>query len=180
MEIGRRTVLQIGALAGLGLMVKAMDFSSVLATTNNEPGDIVKVVKTDEEWKALLTPEQYYVLREEGTERPFTNGYHASKAKGTYSCAGCDLALFSSEVKYNSQTGWPSFWQPLSDRVVGTKNRLKLIYRQGPWCTARAVTAPWVKFSNAVLPADRPAVLHHSPRCSFSRMRKGQKAFVKS
>ena len=118
MEIGRRTVLQIGALAGLGLMVKAMGFSSVLATTKAEPGAIGRVVKTDEEWKAILTPQQYYVLREEGTERPFANAYHASKEQGTYYCAGCDLALFSSEVKYDSKTGWPSFWQPLSERKL--------------------------------------------------------------
>ncbi|MYF25046.1 MAG: peptide-methionine (R)-S-oxide reductase, partial [Nitrospira sp. SB0678_bin_10] len=93
-----------------------MDFSPVLATTKEVPGAIGRVVKTDEEWKAILTPQQYYVLREEGTERPYSNGYHASKDTGTYYCAGCDLALFSSEVKYDSNTGWPSFWQPLSER----------------------------------------------------------------
>lgn len=128
MEIGRRTVLQIGALAGLGLIVKAMGFSPVLATTKEEPGAIVKVVKTDEEWKAILTPQQYYVLRQEGTERPFQNAYNHNETPGTYHCAGCDLALFSSEVKYDSKTGWPSFWQPLSDRVVGTKTDWKLFY----------------------------------------------------
>ena len=128
MEIGRRTVLQIGALAGLGLMVKAMGFSPVLATTKEEPSALVKVVKTDEEWKALLTPEQYYVLREEGTERPFQNTYNHNETPGTYHCAGCDLALFSSEVKYDSKTGWPSFWQPLSARVVGTRTDWNLFY----------------------------------------------------
>ena len=128
MEIGRRTVLQIGALAGLGLIVKAMGFSPVLATTKEAPGAIGRVVKTDEEWKATLTPQQYYVLRQEGTERPYSNGYHASKDTGTYYCAGCDLALFSSEVKYDSNTGWPSFWQPLSEQVVGTKTDWKLLY----------------------------------------------------
>ena len=128
MEIGRRTVLQIGALAGLGLMVKAMGFSPVLATVKEESGAIVKVVKTNEEWKALLTQEQYFVLRKEGTERPFTNVYYATEVMGTYHCTGCDLALFSSEVKYDSKTGWPSFWQPLSDRVVGTRTDWKLFY----------------------------------------------------
>ena len=125
MKIGRRTVLQIGALAGLGIMAKPLGFLPALAM---EGPETFEVVKTDEEWKALLTPEQYYVLRREGTEPPFTNAYHANKAMGTYHCAGCDLALFSSAVKYDSKTGWPSFWQPLADRVVGTRTDWKLFY----------------------------------------------------
>ncbi|MDH5564054.1 MAG: peptide-methionine (R)-S-oxide reductase MsrB [Nitrospirota bacterium] len=93
-----------------------------------ENSDIQKITKTDEEWKALLTPEQYQVLRHEGTERPFTNAYHDNKAKGTYECAGCGLALFSSEAKFDSGTGWPSFWQPISENVVETRTDWKLIY----------------------------------------------------
>lgn len=89
---------------------------------------ITKITKSDEEWKKLLTPEQYYVLRREGTEPPFKNKYHDSKANGAYHCAGCDLALFSSEHKFDSGTGWPSFWQPLSESVIGTKTDWKLIF----------------------------------------------------
>jgi peptide-methionine (R)-S-oxide reductase len=88
---------------------------------------ITKITKTDEEWKKLLTAEQYYVLRQEGTEPSFRNRYHDHKAKGTYLCAGCDLALFSSEHKFDSGTGWPSFWQPISDKVIGTKTDWKLV-----------------------------------------------------
>ncbi len=88
---------------------------------------ITKITKRDEEWKKLLSPEQYYVLRQEGTEPSFRNKYHDHKAKGTYLCAGCDLALFSSEHKFDSGTGWPSFWQPISDKVIGTKTDWKLI-----------------------------------------------------
>ena len=69
-----------------------------------------EIEKTDGEWKTILTPEQYYVLRQGGTEVPFKNKYHNSKTNGIYHCAGCDLPLFSSETKFYSKTGWPSFW----------------------------------------------------------------------
>ena len=77
--------------------------------------------KTDAEWKASLTPEQYRVLRQKGTERPFTGEYNASKEKGTYLCAGCGHPLFSSDAKFDSGTGWPSFYQPLGGESVRTE-----------------------------------------------------------
>ena len=80
-----------------------------------------KVEKTDLEWKAELTPEQYSVLRDKGTERAFTGRYHATKDPGTYRCAGCGAEVFSSETKYESGTGWPSFWEPASDDAVDTE-----------------------------------------------------------
>ena len=79
------------------------------------------VKKTDAEWKASLTPEQYRVLRQKGTERPFTGEYNASKEKGTYLCAGCGHPLFSSDAKFDSGTGWPSFSQPLAGESVRTE-----------------------------------------------------------
>jgi peptide-methionine (R)-S-oxide reductase len=83
------------------------------------PGDKFEVTHTEEEWKKILTPEQFYVLREEGTERPGTSPLNKEKRKGTFVCAGCGLPLFSSETKYESGTGWPSFWKPL-DNAIGT------------------------------------------------------------
>ena len=80
-----------------------------------------KVTKTEAEWKAELTPEQYQVTRKHGTERAFTGEYHATKDKGTYECVCCGLPLFASEAKFDSGTGWPSFWQPVSKENVAEK-----------------------------------------------------------
>ncbi len=70
------------------------------------------IMKTDEEWRAALTPEQYEILRKHGTERPFSGPYVNEKAPGTYNCAGCDATLFTSDAKFDSGTGWPSFTDP--------------------------------------------------------------------
>ena len=80
-----------------------------------------KVRMTDEEWKNILTPEQYHVCREKGTERAFTGKYYKNKEKGTYTCIACKNPLFSSETKFNSGTGWPSFWAPISKDSVSTE-----------------------------------------------------------
>jgi peptide-methionine (R)-S-oxide reductase len=76
--------------------------------------------RTEAEWKAVLTPEQYQVLRAKGTERAFTGKYWNSKAHGTYQCAACGQPLFTSETKYDSGTGWPSFYAPVSPDSVST------------------------------------------------------------
>ncbi len=80
-----------------------------------------KVSKTDEEWRATLTPEQYAVARRKGTERPFTGKYHDSKERGTYKCAACGEELFSSDAKFDSGCGWPSFTEPAADDNVRTE-----------------------------------------------------------
>jgi methionine-R-sulfoxide reductase len=84
-----------------------------------EPAKSYEVTKTDAEWQSILTAEQYRVLRQEGTEAPFKNAYNANKAQGVYQCAACAQALFSSEHKFDSGTGWPSFSKAIvKDNVV--------------------------------------------------------------
>ena len=92
---------------------------------NTAIGPIVKVVKADEEWKNLLPSAAYRVLRHEDTERAFTSPLHDNHQAGLYHCAGCDLPLFSSEHKFDSGTGWPSFWQPIDPKVVATRTDSK-------------------------------------------------------
>jgi peptide-methionine (R)-S-oxide reductase len=81
---------------------------------------MTKLMKTDAEWRAELTPEQYRVLREKGTEIAFTCAYHDEHAPGIYRCAGCGTELFSSSTKYDSGSGWPSFYEPMDDAAVAT------------------------------------------------------------
>ena len=77
-----------------------------------------KISKSDQEWKRQLSPEQYYVTRQAGTEPPFTGKYWKAKDEGTYNCVCCGAPLFSSDTKFESGTGWPSFWQPVDSAAV--------------------------------------------------------------
>lgn len=106
----RRAMLALGGgvlavLSGAGRMTAAESF---------------EVTKSEAEWRKILTPAQYRVLREEDTERAFTSPLNDEKREGTFHCAGCDLPLYSSKTKYDSGTGWPSFWEPLPN-AIGTK-----------------------------------------------------------
>ncbi len=80
-----------------------------------------KITKTEAEWKQLLTPEQFRVARKKGTERPFTGAYWNNHEKGIYQCVCCGNELFSSDTKFDSRTGWPSFWAPISQDNVKTE-----------------------------------------------------------
>ncbi|MFO1412331.1 MAG: peptide-methionine (R)-S-oxide reductase MsrB [Burkholderiales bacterium] len=97
-----------------------------IAIPTARAADPDRIEKTPEEWRKILTPEQFYVLRDEGTERAFTSPLNAEKRKGTFVCAGCALPLFKSETKFESGTGWPSFYAPISG-AVGTKVDYKII-----------------------------------------------------
>jgi peptide-methionine (R)-S-oxide reductase len=104
--IDRRT-----ALTALGALTLLPSFAMAASDTE-------KVVLTDAQWKARLTPEQFDILRREGTEEPFSSPLDHEKRAGTYYCVGCNLALYSSKTKYDSGTGWPSFWAPLPHAVA--------------------------------------------------------------
>lgn len=127
--------------AAVALMGAALVFGAGDAPAGPSPGKIRvwsaarkgyvmsdRVVKTNDEWKKLLTPEQYDVLREAGTEPAFRNAYWDNHEKGIYRCAACGLDLFSSDAKYESGTGWPSFWGPVSASNITTKTDRTLFF----------------------------------------------------
>ncbi len=105
------------ALTAAGIALAAAPAKAAKGTS----AVIEKIVKTDEEWKKILTPEQYNVLRHEGTERAFTSPLNKIHEKGTFVCAACGLTLFSSDTKFDSGTGWPSFFAPIDPAHVTTK-----------------------------------------------------------
>ena len=105
-----------------------------------------KVAKSDADWRTELTPEQYQVCRNKGTERAFTGAFWNTKTPGTYLCACCGQELFSSDTKFDSGTGWPSFWQPADPRAIGTETDRSL-FTTVPRCTAAAAARTWVTSS---------------------------------
>ncbi len=119
--LSRRNALTMG-IAAAGVFA-ATRFSRGDGTANGAspaPAEAFEVTRTDAEWRARLSPEQYAVLRHEGTERPYTSPLNAEHRAGTFACAGCDLPVFSSTTKFDSRTGWPSFWTPI-ENAVGTQ-----------------------------------------------------------
>ena len=114
--------------------VSAVRFA--LAAKPDEPIKIAKIEFSRDEWKKRLTPEQFSVLREEGTERAGTSPLNSEKRNGHFACAGCDLPLFLSETKYESGTGWPSFYAPIAGRL-DTKTDLKFLYPRVEYHCAR-------------------------------------------
>ena len=118
----RQFLTQLG-VAGLGLTMG----NSVLSHVVNKDLDVAPLKKSEEEWRQLLSPEQFYILFEEGTEFAGTSPLNFVKEPGTFICAACYLPLFESETKFESGTGWPSFYRAIEGRL-GTKIDLKLIW----------------------------------------------------
>lgn len=112
-----------------------------LAGTENSDGNMKTTIEqlklSEDEWRDRLTPEQFKVLRKEDTERAFSSPLNDEHRKGVFHCAGCDLALFDSEAKFDSGTGWPSFFQPIDKTHIGTKSDFKLILPRTEYHCAR-------------------------------------------
>src|SRR6516162_2544774 len=106
-----------------------------LRVTPANAGQKFEIEKTDAEWRAQLTPQQYEILRNQGTERPGSSPLNKEKRNGTFACAGCDLFLFSSDTKFESGTGWPSFYQPLSNAVETKADRSLFMARTEVHCS---------------------------------------------
>lgn len=126
--MNRRSIMLSGAafaaVAAYGIIPRK---AQSRAQAETKPDVEFEITKTPEEWKEILTPDQFAVLREHGTERPYTSPLNDVTAEGVYHCAGCDYALYPSETKYDSRTGWPSFWEEIEGRI-GTTVDYKLIY----------------------------------------------------
>jgi peptide-methionine (R)-S-oxide reductase len=114
----RNALLGIGLVSALAAGIRGLLASAPAQAPT--PAHPYEVTHADAEWRKLLTPAQYEVLRHEGTERPFTSPLNKEKRAGVFTCAGCALPLFSSKTKFESGTGWPSFWQPLDKAVDET------------------------------------------------------------
>ena len=107
-----------------------------MSDTDTTPATTASASKTDAEWRATLTPEQYKVLRQKGTERAFTGELWDEHRSGTYRCAGCDAELFRSDAKFDSRTGWPSFFEPADSAAVATeKDRSMFMTRTEALCS---------------------------------------------
>jgi peptide-methionine (R)-S-oxide reductase len=117
----RRNVFYAGAAAVAAFGIDRLFRPGLVRAAT--PPHPYEVTHTDAEWRKLLTSVQYDVLREEGTERPFTSSLLNEHRTGTFACAGCDLPLYSSKTKFDSGTGWPSFWAPLSGAVDEATDR---------------------------------------------------------
>jgi len=130
--MNRRSLLTGGvALAALAVASKPGETKPM--TTTDQAIDWKKL--SDSEWRKRLNPQQYYVLRDHGTERAGTSALNREKRKGTFACAGCELPLFASETKFESGTGWPSFYEPLPNAVGTTTDRSFFMTRTEVHCS---------------------------------------------
>ncbi len=129
-DIMRRRALLVGTSAlGLGA------YLALTPQMHTAQARAFRVVRADEEWRNTLSPDQYSILRRKGTERPGSSPLDHEVRLGRYDCAGCDQPAFSSEAKFDSHTGWPSFWQPLPDGVITADDRSFFMTRTEVQCS---------------------------------------------
>jgi peptide-methionine (R)-S-oxide reductase len=130
----RRNLLLAGTASAAGLGLAFLTRGRSVAETLPD-GQAFEVVHTEEEWRRMLTPAQYRVLRDHGTEPPFSSPLDGEKRAGTFGCAGCDQDLFSSAAKFDSGTGWPSFTAPLEGAIGTSEDRSFFMTRTEVHCS---------------------------------------------
>jgi peptide-methionine (R)-S-oxide reductase len=128
--MNRRTMLGVGGATAVGAWL----FFRGGGASEAEAAPRFEVTRSDAEWRRRLTPEQYRILRQAGTERAGTSPLNREKRRGTFACAGCGLPLFSSATKFESHTGWPSFWRPLANAVATREDRELFMARTEVLC----------------------------------------------
>ena len=133
-DLSRRELLRTGGLALAGSLFGLAACSPQAPAATAAPGKSFEIIRSEAEWRERLSPAQYAVLRREGTERPYSSPLNAEHRKGVFACAGCALPLFSSTTKFESGTGWPSFWAPLPNAVGEDKDSTLGMVRTGVHC----------------------------------------------
>jgi len=125
-DTSRRSILATAAIAvgGYGIYSVSGVFDDAHAGTKKK----FKITRTDAEWKKRLGAARYRIMRLEGTERPYSSRLDKEKRRGVFACAGCNLGLYSSKTKFDSRTGWPSFWAPIANNRIGTSTDYKIGY----------------------------------------------------
>lgn len=131
--IDRRLLLASGASLAAFSAFRWLGFCDA-AKAGEKATEKFEIEKTADEWRKQLTPAQFNILREAGTERPYTSPLNKEKRKGTFTCAGCDLPLFSSDTKYESGTGWPSFYQAMPNSILEKSDRTFMMVRTETLC----------------------------------------------
>jgi peptide-methionine (R)-S-oxide reductase len=119
-----------------GLITVVLGWRGALRPTEGgaASAEVFEITKPEAEWRKILTPDRFYVLRQQGTERPGSSPLNTEHGRGTYACAACALPLFSSDTKYESGTGWPSFWAPLEGAVRTSKDWTLVVARDEVHC----------------------------------------------
>jgi peptide-methionine (R)-S-oxide reductase len=132
----RQFLVTSGGLGAAALVIGVLPkfAASSALVSNASAAEVFEVTHSDSEWHAMLSAEQYEILREEGTERAYSSPLNNEHREGTFACAGCDLPLFSSATKFDSRTGWPSFWAPLDKAVATRQDRSFGVLREEVHC----------------------------------------------
>ena len=130
----RRQVLLAGGGLGIAALVAGAWPRRVTLIESAQAAETFEVNFSDEQWRQRLSAEQFHILREEGTERAYSSPLNNEHRPGTFACAGCELALFSSSSKFDSHTGWPSFWAPLANAVGTRQDRSFGMLRESVHC----------------------------------------------